>query len=351
MRHNLFTADPAIQAIFKERILNYFEKENINYRGNVWLYLKTFIIFVFLLQAYLALILSKSPPLIIIETFLLAQSLVMLAINIGHDANHGSYSPNKKINHILGYSIDLIGNNSYYWKYMHNKLHHNFTNIKGIDPDIDANNFMIFSKDFKKNKIVRYQIFYWPFLYSMLGILNIFILIPRFYINKKLSGSKIFEIPVKEHFIYWILKLIYFSFALIIPSFFHSFPNVITTYISIQIIGGFTLAIIFQVAHITEITEKHDVNLISKHKLSWAVHQLNTTANFSSQNKITNWFTGGLNNQIEHHLFPWVSHVHYPQISKIIKNTCRELGLPYKEFKNFKEAFLSHLTFLRKVSN
>ena len=84
-------------------------------------------------------------------------------------------------------------------------------------------------------------------------------------------------------------------------------------------------------------------------KNTWAIHQLYTTANFSPKNILVNWYVGGLNFQIEHHIFPHISHVHYRKIASIIKSTAKEFNLPYNEFKTVRSALLSHFKFLKKM--
>ena len=119
-------------------------------------------------------------------------------------------------------------------------------------------------------------------------------------------------------------------------------------FISVHIVLGFTLAIVFQLAHVVENTEFElvttDPKLIEN---EWAVHQVKTTANFAAHNKIVSWFVGGLNYQIEHHLFPRVSHIHYPALRSIVKKTCEKFNMPYNEYPTMKAAILSHLRMMK----
>jgi linoleoyl-CoA desaturase len=72
------------------------------------------------------------------------------------------------------------------------------------------------------------------------------------------------------------------------------------------------------------------------------IHQIQTTANFATRSRLVTWFCGGLNFQIEHHLFPKMSHIHYPEVSKIVKATCQEYGIKYIEFPRVTAAMRSH---------
>ena len=84
-------------------------------------------------------------------------------------------------------------------------------------------------------------------------------------------------------------------------------------------------------------------------KNTWAIHQLKTTVNFGAKSKIINWYTGGLNHQVEHHIFPHISHIHYGKISKIVRDTAKEFNLPYKEYKTTRKAIAAHFKFLKEM--
>ena len=82
----------------------------------------------------------------------------------------------------------------------------------------------------------------------------------------------------------------------------------------------------------------------------WAAHQMRTTVNFANSSAVCNWYTGGLNHQIEHHLFPSISHTHYEAIERIVRDTAQEFELPYKHFDTYGQALSSHYRFLQKLS-
>ena len=116
-----------------------------------------------------------------------------------------------------------------------------------------------------------------------------------------------------------------------------------------QAIAGFILALIFQLAHTVEGTSHPLPNELGVIENDWAMHQLQTTANFSRKNRFLSWYVGGLNFQVEHHLFPYISHVHYPEISEIVRTTAEEYGVPYLENKTFIGAVKSHFRFLYQL--
>ena len=126
--------------------------------------------------------------------------------------------------------------------------------------------------------------------------------------------------------------------------------KVILGFVVMHYTAGLILSLVFQLAHVIgeadmPLPDQKTGNL----KNSWVVHQLKTTVNFSTKNRIVNWFTGGLNHQIEHHIFPNISHIHYTKISEIVKKTAKEFNLPYNEYKTTRSALLSHFKFLKKM--
>ena len=122
-------------------------------------------------------------------------------------------------------------------------------------------------------------------------------------------------------------------------------------FLSLSLFAGFVLSIVFQLAHTVETAEFPAANKeTGKMEDEWAVHQLRTTANFATRNRFICWWVGGLNFQIEHHLFPRILHIHYPEISKIIKKACQDFGMPYHEFTKMRTAIASHVKHLKSLS-
>jgi linoleoyl-CoA desaturase len=123
-------------------------------------------------------------------------------------------------------------------------------------------------------------------------------------------------------------------------------------YLIINITMGLTLSLVFQLAHVVEKTEFEVAE--EKPKVidtEWAIHELRTTANFAPGNKIVSWFVGGLNFQVEHHLFPRVSHVHYAALSKIVKEHCDQFGIPYHTYPKMRQAVASHIRVMKALGD
>jgi linoleoyl-CoA desaturase len=155
----------------------------------------------------------------------------------------------------------------------------------------------------------------------------------------------------KNHIIFWLTKIGYLTFYMVIPAIIWGFWPWLLGFLVMHIVMGLTLSVVFQLAHVVENTEFESVALDeTKHiETAWAEHQLKTTSNFAMGSKIISWFVGGLNYQIEHHLFPRVSHIHYPAISKIVMEKCKEFNMPYNYYTTLSEAIASHFRVMKKL--
>ena len=121
-------------------------------------------------------------------------------------------------------------------------------------------------------------------------------------------------------------------------------------YATMGVVTGVVISYVFQLAHAVEGPEFDSVGLDDKMiESEWAVHQIKTTANFAPENRIISWFVGGLNYQVEHHLFPRISHVHYPALSKIVQRHCAQFQLPYHCFPGLTPAISSHLRTMKHL--
>jgi linoleoyl-CoA desaturase len=304
-------------------------------------------------------------PLIILLTIDLpswAQILMCIIIGIGmagvgmnimHDANHESFSSKKWVNNIMGGSIYILAGNVYNWKVQHNVLHHTYTNIQGMDEDIDAGRIIRFSKHSKWLQIHKFQKYYSIFLYGLLTInwaITTDIKQMKSYLKRKLSYGK-FPNPAKEWSILVVSKVLYYSIWLVLPILIMNVAwwQVLIGFFIMHYTAGMILSVVFQLAHVMPNTDMPVPDENGQMKHTWAIHQLYTTSNFAINSKIVNFFTGGLNHQVEHHIFPHISHVHYKKISEIVKNTTLEFNLPYNEYKTMIGAFIDHFKQLDKL--
>jgi linoleoyl-CoA desaturase len=196
----------------------------------------------------------------------------------------------------------------------------------------------------------RYQHIYFWVLYSLLYILWIFVLDYQKYFKRKIGGMPLKKMSLSDHLVFWGFKLVNLAMYVVLPIYTVGFSAWIVGFLVFGIVAGLVISIVFQLAHTVEHTHFPMPHAVTgKLEDEWAVHQLKTTANFAPRNKIINWFVGGLNFQVEHHLFPKISHVHYPAINKIIKQACKEFNMPYIEYRKMSQAVASHVSFLKQM--
>lgn len=337
-----------------KRVNNYFKENNIKKTGNWKLYTKAVVMFaIFLVPLVLLLTVDLPTWAQILMTVIIGIGMAGVGMNIMHDANHESFSSKKWVNNIMGSSIYILAGNVYNWKVQHNVLHHTYTNIQGLDEDIDAGRIIRFSKHSKWLKIHKFQKYYSIFLYGLLTLnwaITTDIKQMHNYLKRKLSYGK-FPNPAKEWSILVFTKILYYSIWLVLPIMVMDVAwwQVLIGFFVMHYTAGMILSVVFQLAHVMPNTDmpKPDENGMMQH--TWAIHQLYTTSNFAINNKLVNFFTGGLNHQVEHHIFPHISHIHYKKISEIVKSTTREFNLPYNEYKTMIGAFIDHFKQLDKL--
>ncbi len=335
-----------------KRVNQYFKDKGISKYGNSEMYFKT----VFMLALFLvpfALIITLQPTLWVAFLLCCVMGLGMAGIGLSvmHDAIHGAYSKNQTINKILGYTLNLVGGNALNWKIQHNVKHHTYPNTHDHDEDIAPKLILRLSPYSSISGVHRYQHIYAWILYGLGTFFWVtfkdFIKIINFYKEgwlQKNTNSIAGEIAILI-----ISKVIYYGYII-------GLPLVLTDYTGLQIFAGFFsmhvlaglgLAVIFQPSHLMEEVVYPTPNEKGKLPYSRIVHQLYTSVNFANSNKLITWYGGGLNYQIEHHLFPQICHVHYPKLANIVKQTAREYNIPYYSKKGFREALREHNKMLK----
>lgn len=332
----------------------HFKENDISKYGNLNMYLKT----AFMVALYfvpLGVLLSgtiTTAPWMYLMWFLMSLGMTGIGLSVMHDANHGAYSNNKHVNSFFGFIVNFLGAYHINWKVQHNVLHHSFTNIEGHDEDI-TKPVMRFSPEQPYQSKFKYQAYYAPIFY---GLLTIYWLIAkdidqviRYGKRNLLKGqnrtttSAVLEI-ISYKIIYVILTIVLPILVLDIH-----WGYVFAGFLGMQFLSGLLLALVFQAAHVLEETHFYTPGEGGSMENNWAIHQLMTTSNFGTDSKLFTWLVGGLNHQVEHHLFPHVCHVHYGDISKVIKKTAQDFGIPYKEHKSFYLALKSHFTLLNRL--
>lgn len=338
----------------RKSVDNYFTSNNITRFGNFSMVIKTIFMFSLYFIPYFLVVSGSitSPILYWLMWVCMGVGMAGIGLSVMHDANHAAYSSNKIVNKLLGLSLNFLGGSAKNWKIQHNRLHHTFTNVHDLDPDVSPVGLLRFSPKAPLKKFHRFQHIYAWFFYGLMTI--------SWATNKEFKQLNDFlkdgVIKKKE---YWSLmtemvawKIIYYAYLFAIPYFLVggiSFGFWLLCFFSLHFVSGIILSTIFQTAHIMPECEHPNVNESNTIENNWAIHQLETTSNYAPKSRFFSWFVGGLNFQIEHHLFPNICHVHYKEISKIVMLKSKEYNLPYHSHKNFAKALGEHKRMLKTL--
>ncbi|XP_002988231.2 acyl-lipid (8-3)-desaturase [Selaginella moellendorffii] len=341
----------------KERVESFFDKFKLDARVHPHMFLKSALIFVGLTFCYYTTFYRQQHFLFSLFSaagmgFFIAE----IGLSIMHDANHGAYSRYPLLGYIMGASLDIVGASSFMWKYQHVVGHHSFTNVHNYDPDIRVKDPDIRRVTSKQpwHDYHMYQHVYLAILYGLLALKSIFLDDFVAYFNGRIGPVKVPKMTPVEFHIFWWGKAVYATYMLVLPLLFsyHNFLSLLVCYLVSQLVTGWMLALLFQVAHVVEEAEFFDVdctNGVPTLSSGWAALQVRTTANFSVNSLFWTHVSGGLNHQIEHHLFPAICHLHYPRIQPIVESTCKEFGIPYHRFPDVWTALKAHFAYLKKV--
>jgi linoleoyl-CoA desaturase len=281
----------------------------------------------------------------------LGLAVAALGFNVGHDGNHGASSPSKAVNRTLGGLFDLLGASSYVWRFKHNVLHHSYPNVHGLDDDIDLGPLCRMSRHQPHLPYHRLQHLYMWALYGLIipkwQLFDDFMAVARGRV-----GNTPFPRPKGVDLAVFVGgKLAFAGWSFLLPCLFHPLSNVLLFYGLVAAVSGLALSVVFQLAHSNDETQSFVQGEAEGGggEIEWAVHQVETTANFARRNRLLTWYVGGLNHQVEHHLFPRISHVHLPLIADEVAQVCREHGVRYREHPTFPSAIASHYRWLRSL--
>ncbi len=273
-----------------------------------------------------------------------------IGFNIQHDGSHKAYSNHAWINKLAAMTLDLIGGSSYIWRWKHVVFHHTYVNVEGHDADIDIAPFGRLSPHQRRRRFYRMQHWYlWP-LYGVIAIKWHFFDDFRDLIVGRIAENP-FPRPRKwELALFFAGKAAFFTLAFVIPMLTHPIWVVAAFYGITVVVLGVVLSVVFQLAHCVEQAQFSVPNDESgRIENTWAVHQVESTLDFARNSKTAEWLLGGLNFQIEHHLFPRICHVNYRDMAQLIETTCREFDVRYIKNTSFRSSIASHYRWLRRM--
>jgi linoleoyl-CoA desaturase len=346
-----FPKDAGFQAELGRRVAAYFTSTGRRERDCWSMYFKTAVIFAWCAASYALLVFAaqtwwQALPLGIS----LALGLGAIGFGIQHDGGHRAYSHRWWVNRLASWALDLMGASSYLWHFKHHIFHHTYVNVPGQDTDIDPGPVLRLSPHQPRRWFHRWQHLYvWP-LYAISA--------PRWHLwgdfKEVVTGwMGPHRIPRPKGWdlvVFWAGKLWSIGLLLVLPMFFHPVWVVLLTYLLVTGLLGVVLSVVFQLAHcVGEADFPAPDPATRRMENAWAVHQVETTVDFARGSRVLCWYLGGLNFQIEHHLFPHLCHIHYSALSGIVEETCREYGVPYAAHPTFWAGLASHVRWLRRL--
>ena len=336
----------------KREVAEYFASRGLSDKANAAMIAKTVIMLALVVGPYALLISGVATGwAALVCCVVMGVGVAGVGFCVCHDAIHGAYSSRGWVGRSLGLMFDVLGASSTLWRLTHNQVHHTFTNLDGLDEDIVATPIVRFSPGTPRRGIHRWQQWFaWP-LYS-LGTLN-WILAKDYrdffraklgpYTNRRWTWTGLVGLLLG--------KAINCSWSIVLPLLLLDVTvgQFLLGFLAMHLTAGMILAVTFMMGHVVEGPDFPTPALDGSIGDAWLVHQVRTTADFARKNRLVTWYVGGLNYQIEHHLFPRVCSVHYPAISPIVEACARRHGIPYHDSPTLRAALASHWRHLKHL--
>ncbi len=333
------------QKVLNGRVNAYLRDNHLPGRDVPAMYAKTAVVLAWWLGTYLLLLLGNFPPLINIGLCLVwALAIASVGFNVMHDANHSGYSNHPIVNKLFSLSAELLGMSGFRWRTKHNVWHHTYTNIAGFDDDVETFGLMRLTPRVPWKPLHKAQAWYFPVIYSLIGF-DFFLRDFMMVFTGKSDANHVYpNMSAADKVTFWFGKLLYLVLMFVLPLLVFPWWQVLVGWLIVMLTVGLVMGVVFQLAHINgEAAFPEPVGSPQHIENEWAVHQVETTADFAPHNWLLNFYVGGLNYQVEHHLLPHICHMNYPRLAPIVRATCEEFGIRYHCYTTWRAAFASHL--------
>lgn len=345
--------DTEFSRVLKKRVNEYFERAGLSKHHTPAMVWKSVVMLgLYIVPFVLILSCGFQGWINMLMYLVMGFGLAGIGMSVMHDANHFGYSSNPKVNRWMGNTIFLLGADAYNWKIKHNKLHHIYTNIYGSDEDINSRAILRFAYAAPLRPWHRYQHLYAWALYALMSLSMILRDAHKRREYRDRGVTNISPQAFRRSMVWLhVSKVLYFGAIFGLPLWLTAMPwwQVLLGFLLMHLTAGLIMSLIFQMAHVVEGPVQTNSDDLRRVDHSLIRHQLMSTADFSRRNRLITWYSGGLNFQVEHHLFPRVCHIHYPALAPIVEATTREFNLPYHVHERFGDAFRSHFRTLKRL--
>lgn len=347
------SASTRFAAEVKERVASYFQEPGRSTSANASMVFRTLLMLFLTFGLYALLLSNLLPAWALIPTcILMGIGTAGIGLGIAHDALHGAYSSREWVNRLLGFSFEMVGANGYMWKLTHNVIHHTYPNIHGLDEDLEVSPWLRLSPESAHRPVHRYQHWYAALAYSLTTLYWVFLKDYKYFLKRDLGPFQGRRHSGSEVAMLIGAKIFYYTYMILIPLLVVNLPwwQILTGFLIVHVTAGLILGVVFQLAHVVEETDHPVPEEGGWMESAWMVHQMETTSNFANRNRLLTWYVGGLNHQIEHHLFPKICSVHYPALAPIVRDAAAKTGVPYHHHETLLQAIGSHWRTLKRLS-
>ena len=348
-------SDPSAAASFpkvlRRRLDRFFADGKASPKANPMMWTKIATGVTVLLGSWIAIYTLRPSSWAFITLYLLgglAQTFLLL--NIAHDSNHNAISSAPLVNKALNYAFDLCGINSYMWRILHHRGHHSCINLHGEDDALTGRGIFRFTPHEPRAKWHRFQHIYGLLFYAMFSLDYVFVRDFEAFFFPKHDYLRRTRHPLREYVILFASKAFYVTYMLVLPiALLHKSPwLVLGAFLLVHLVVGLSVSLVFQTTHTVDTTyfpaERGEFD-------NGVYHIFATTADYATDNPVVGWLAGGLNHHIAHHLCPFVCHTHYASLTRIVKETAAEFGVPYRQHPTMSRAIVHHLILLKQLGN
>ncbi|MGD0913362.1 MAG: acyl-CoA desaturase [Terracidiphilus sp.] len=337
--------------VLRRRLENFFAEQKISPKADGSMWLKVAVGLAALLGSWIAIYALKPATWGFVALYLvggLAQTFLLL--NIAHDSNHNAISSKPSVNKLLNYVFDVCGISSYMWRILHHRGHHSCINLQGEDDALTGRGIFRFTPHEPRTRLHRFQHIYALFFYALFSLDYVFLRDFEAFFFPTHDYLKRTKHPLREYAILFASKALYVTYMLILPVVVLGKPIwvVALAFVLVHLIIGLSVSLVFQTTHTVDSTyfpaERSEFE-------NGVYHIFATTADYATENPVVAWLTGGLNHHIAHHLCPYVCHTHYAPLTRIVKQTAAEFGVPYRQHPTMTRAIAHHLILLKQLGN
>jgi linoleoyl-CoA desaturase len=337
--------------VLRRRLDKFFADQNLSPKADRKMWIKITVGLAVLVGSWVALYALRPDSWKFVGLYLLSGlAQTFLLLNIAHDSNHNAISSVPSVNKLLNYVFDVCGINSYMWRILHHRGHHSCINLQGEDDALSGRGIFRFTPHEPRAPFHRFQHIYALFFYALFSLDYVFLRDFECFFFASHDYLKAARHPKREYAILFAGKGFYLTYMLILPVLVlgKSPLLVAVSFLLVHLIVGLTVSLVFQTTHTIDSTyfpaDRSEFD-------NGVYHIFATTADYATGSPLVAWLAGGLNHHIAHHLCPFVCHTHYASLTRIVKETAEEFGVPYRQHPTMIRAIVHHLILLKQLGN